>query len=579
MKFILVSSVLCFINDKVKITTNLGTTAARQTIEIKAKATADEQYHLQFKTKPSAVLVNNVPVKTTYLILNNSKSKGVYDYVLGEAKKDKEVEYKVYVAWDKVAKPFPKVVDQLNTDQMYYYSGDLSFYSPYTSASVEHFVKLPNSRQPKAYTDNAVKKGKDLLYKFDNVNPATSKELFVHYYNNHAALTAKTFKKQVKVAYWVPKLHFQEDYELHHEGAKLKGQFSRVDYKLHQYAAHQTNVLQTFQAILPPNANDVFMKDLVGNVSTTHFRNEKKQSVLEIQPRYPMYGGWRYSWWHGWTVDFYQFGSFDEFRNVYTLKIPATPSVRHLAVDHAEFEVILPEGAKDVKVQIPFEFDSKTEYKTFTYFDSVGRPTVKITRDGLVDELNQPIIISYEYTFADKMKKPILVSAIVIASFSLISFLFSLDLSIAKSPEKIAEEKLKEFSAQAGKFYKKESKAIKDLEQIFSDYKSSKNLKEYESKKSTLYALIESSHNSLSEIAEQSRVVSKEFAAHVEKISNLLKQRFNSYKKHHETVVKFIESKSENEQDRKKIGETIKAFDSEVDRVGELIETQLSSLQ
>ncbi|KAJ3271344.1 proteasome regulatory particle base subunit [Terramyces sp. JEL0728] len=570
MKFILVSSVLCFVNDKVKITTNLGTTAARQTIEIKAKATADEPYHLQFKTKPSAVLVNNVPV---------NQSKEVFDYVLGEAKKDKEVEYKVQVAWDHVAKPYPKEVDQLNTDQMYYYSGDLSFYSPYTSSSVEHLVRLPNTRQPKSHTDNAVKKGKDLLYKFENVNRGTFKELNVHYYNNHAALIAKTFKKQVKVAYWSPILHFQEDYEMHHEGAKLKGQFSRVDYKLHQYAAHQTNVLQSYNAILPPNAYNVYMKDLVGNVSTTHFRNEKKQSVLEIQPRYPVYGGWRYSWWHGWTVDFSQFGSFDAFRNVYTLKIDLAPSVKHLAINHAEFEVILPEGAKEVTVQVPFEIESQSEYKTFTYFDSVGRPTVKITKNNLVDELNQPVIISYEYTFADKMKKPILVGTIVVATLSLISFLFSMDLSITKSPEKIIEEKLKEFTAQAAKFYKKESKAIKDLEDAFAEYKSSKNLKEYESKKSTLYALAESSHNSLSEIAEQSRSASKEFAGHVERITTLLKQRFSSYKKHHESVVKFIESKSENEQDRKKIGENIKAFDSEVDRVGELIETQLASLQ
>jgi oligosaccharyltransferase complex subunit alpha (ribophorin I) len=168
--------------------------------------------------------------------------------------------------------------------------------------------------------------------------------LRVHFYNSKPALIAKTYQKTIKVAYYRPLLHIQEDYEIHHEGAKLKGQFSQIDLKLNRFTMDQTSAVQMFTSIIPPTATDVYYKDLAGNVSTSNLRYEKKKAVLELRPRYPLYGGWKYTWFHGYTIPQEPFlkkvGAED-----YTLKTSLIPSVKGFAIDHCSLKVILPEGA------------------------------------------------------------------------------------------------------------------------------------------------------------------------------------------------------------------------------------------
>ena len=42
-------------------------------------------------------------------------------------------------------------------------------------------------------------------------------------------------------------------------------------------------------------ASDVYYRDLIGNISTSNLRADYSvgESVLELQPRFPMFGGWR----------------------------------------------------------------------------------------------------------------------------------------------------------------------------------------------------------------------------------------------------------------------------------------------
>jgi oligosaccharyltransferase complex subunit alpha (ribophorin I) len=152
--------------------------------------------------------------------------------------------------------------------------------------------------------------------------------------------------KTVRVSYWSPELHIQEDYELQHGGARLKGHFSRIDYKLTQYSHHQTQVIKDLTAILPMGAKNVYYKDVVGNISTSNLRQEKKRSVLELRPRFPLYGGWKCSWFHGYTLPFYPHltpSSSNPEKITFTL--PMSPTIGGLTLENAKMKVILPEGA------------------------------------------------------------------------------------------------------------------------------------------------------------------------------------------------------------------------------------------
>merc|ERR1712110_933699 len=46
---------------------------------------------------------------------------------------------------------------------------------------------------------------------------------------------------------------------------------------------------------LPIESSDVYYRDLIGNISTSHLRADYSsgETVLELTPRFPMFGGWR----------------------------------------------------------------------------------------------------------------------------------------------------------------------------------------------------------------------------------------------------------------------------------------------
>jgi oligosaccharyltransferase complex subunit alpha (ribophorin I) len=210
-------------------------------------------------------------------------------------------------------------------------------------------VILPNANAPLSVPDITpmeFKRNSELLFgPFENIDRYSTKDLSVHFQNDNKAMIATEYEKTIKVAYWRPLLHIQEDFEIHNKGPKLKGHFSQIDFKMRNEKNGMSNSITKFQAILPENANDVYYKDLVGNVTTSNFRLEKRRSVLELRPRYPVYGGWKYTWFHGYTIP--QLGFLSSLGNdEHELSVSLLPSIKGLVCEKAKLKVILPEGAR-----------------------------------------------------------------------------------------------------------------------------------------------------------------------------------------------------------------------------------------
>jgi oligosaccharyltransferase complex subunit alpha (ribophorin I) len=106
---------------------------------------------------------------------------------------------------------------------------------------------------------------------------------------------------------------------------------------------------------LPPGVHSPYFYDLNGNVSTSHFRPSKPPtttksrsvlfSVLEIQPRYPLLGGWNYNFTLGWDARLGESTRFDKDTGRYIIFIPFWTVIPHSVVDEAEVSIIFPEGA------------------------------------------------------------------------------------------------------------------------------------------------------------------------------------------------------------------------------------------
>ena len=155
----------------------------------------------------------------------------------------------------------------------------------------------------------------------------------------------------------------------------------------------QTNVLKELSFDLPVSARDPYFRDEVGNVSTSHFRVEQEKAVLEVTPRYPLFGGWTYTWYHGFNADLANFLHKTK-SGKYVLKINFVENVKEMTIDKAVVRVILPEGVSNVKVHTPFDIDSQEITHHFTYFDSTGRTMVVLEKANVVKEHELPILVS-----------------------------------------------------------------------------------------------------------------------------------------------------------------------------------------
>lgn len=121
---------------------------------------------------------------------------------------------------------------------------------------------------------------------------------------------------------------------------------------------------------LPASASNPYFYDLVGNVSTSHFRSsassskgvlpsqqQKKRNshvpaVLELKPRYPILGGWNYSFTIGYDLPL---GEFVRTRakeqggsGKYLAAVPFLTPIKDVAIDAVRVEIRLPEGARSV---------------------------------------------------------------------------------------------------------------------------------------------------------------------------------------------------------------------------------------
>lgn len=149
-----------------------------------------------------------------------------------------------------------------------------------------------------------------------------------------------------------PRLRF---YRLNVFISRLKGHFSRLEHQTQNfYKRPAPHVLPALTLHLPPGISNTYYYDLVGNVSTSRLRvapaapkglRNNRFSILELRPRYPLFGGWNYSFTLGWDASLSDSTVYDKSTGKYIVEIPVMTAIPGAAVNHAEVSIILPEGA------------------------------------------------------------------------------------------------------------------------------------------------------------------------------------------------------------------------------------------
>lgn len=116
------------------------------------------------------------------------------------------------------------------------------------------------------------------------------------------------------------------------------------------------HVLPGLTLHLPAGIRNTYYYDLIGNVSTSKLRTAPSPplrakttrpefSVLELKPRYPLMGGWNYSFTLGWDAPLHASVKWDKGVGKYFAEIPIMTEIPTSVVLNAELKIVLPEGA------------------------------------------------------------------------------------------------------------------------------------------------------------------------------------------------------------------------------------------
>ncbi|KAI0698548.1 oligosaccharyl transferase alpha subunit [Cerioporus squamosus] len=292
------------------------------------------------------------------------------------------------------------------------YETELLVLSPYKTAVQRTKVRAPGPHihsyttpEDVEFTTDAVatRSGATITYgPFHDIPPSATSEfvdkkqkyITVHYAFDYPVLEITKLERAAEVSHWGANLNIEDKYWLHNAGPRLK-------------VASSAGI------------HDVYYYDLVGNVSTSHLRTTpslpkgatpNQYSVLELRPRYPIVGGWNYSFTLGWDSPLEDYAGYDKATGKYVVNVPIMTVIPGAVVDEAEVKIILPEGATDIDYFVPYPALSETISTHITYLDTVGRPKITLKYAQLTDKHGGNIYVTYKVPFSAHLKKPLAVA-------------------------------------------------------------------------------------------------------------------------------------------------------------------------
>ncbi|KAL6867847.1 Ribophorin I [Trichoderma novae-zelandiae] len=328
-------------------------------------------------------------------------------------------------------RPLPASIGQ---DEQQFLVYDFSLFAPsaYPTLKQKTEVKFSTVTIPD-YTTTTGPEGKEypekhgskMLYgPFDEQPAGAYFPAQVRFEFTKPVIHVSTLERDIEVSHWGGNVAFEERYTLYHRGANLSSLFNRVKWAQSQFFNPASTALKELKFPLQVGSVDPYFIDTIGNVSTSRFRSSKRESMLELKPRYPVFGGWKYPFTIGWNTN-----AGNVLRNTasggHVLKVPFLEGPKQVeGVEYGEVNVrvLLPEGSENVKfyTSIPESSIVETSIGVHkTYLDTVGRTSVTIKAKNLVDEHRfRDLVISYETPLTGTLRKPVVVFVSMLAVYA-----------------------------------------------------------------------------------------------------------------------------------------------------------------
>ncbi|GAA93471.1 uncharacterized protein L969DRAFT_86175 [Mixia osmundae IAM 14324] len=332
-----------------------------------------------------------------------------------------------------VSTPKPAQLSQQTESQSLEWTGDLlAGLHHHTIKEARMRIKCPSPRllnhsAPEGFELARTAGSPTLVFDAKSALPSSGESYVasVHYEQPLPLVTIRNLQRTVGVSQWSDSISVEDRMDLLNAGPALKGQFSRVDFQMATFNRRAPgaipHIIQGITVQLPNGARSPYFTDVVGNVSTSHFRpsrGARGPSQIELAPRYPLLGGWSYDFQIGYILTASKYLRKAKGRSGrYVLSVPFLSPIANAAYDSVTTRVVLPEGASHIRVETPFAVDSETREIQFSYLDSTGRPAIVLQKSACSDKHAENVIISYTYSTAALVRKPLAVAAVAMSLF------------------------------------------------------------------------------------------------------------------------------------------------------------------
>jgi len=374
---------------------------------------------------------------------------------------------------------FPASISQVEK-QLVKYFDNIYIASPYTIQTQTTTVKLATAHiENKSEQSPTSVKGDIITYgPYVELPAYRYEELYVHFENNAHFLTITNLQKDFEISHW-GNVAVEETYSLQHDGAKLKGTFSRYDYQ--RSGGNAPAHIPVMRHVLPEGAADIYYRDEIGNISTSHVTVTQRGLTLDLVPRFPLFGGWKFGFYMGYNLpsEYYLFND-QQNSKVYILNATFGVDFDNAAIDEITVRVILPEGASDIEVHTPFAIDGKSRDTHYTYLDTTGRPVLIVKKKNIVSDHNRFFQVTYKFSQLSLLQEPFLLIVAFFLFFLLIMVYIRLEFHIgpvkARNPN---QDKLDDILLRVKDLVEQRSEIHESLDSALSKAIKSKNVQTY----------------------------------------------------------------------------------------------------
>jgi len=372
---------------------------------------------------------------------------------------------------------FPAAISQ-KEKQLVRFTGNLYVFSPYTTTTQTTTVLLASSSlesytktKPVSLSDSSITYGP-----YNNIAPFSVGEMVIHGENNSPMLVVSRLERVIEVSMW-GNIAIEETIDVAHKGAALKGSFSRYEF---QRENSGVSSVKNFKTLLPAAAKDVYYRDDIGNISTSHMKVMDDAVELDLRPRFPLFGGWKTHYVTGYNVPSYEYIFYKGDQHVLNMRL-----IDHIfddmLVEEVEVRIILPEGVTDLELSTPYSMTRGEDTLHYTYLDTTGRTVVTLHSRKLLTESHiQDFQLGFSYPHRTMMIEPLILVAAFFFLYLMAIIYVRLDFSITLDEGAEARMKVAGYCEKVASLQDRRAGLYHNLEEALLKLKANKDISSFQ---------------------------------------------------------------------------------------------------